>query len=81
MPSTLVLILLLTTGCDPVINFYGSFFPAWVVCVAFGIFLASLLRWFFAWTRLERHLGPLVLVYPALAFLLTCATWLLLFGP
>jgi len=77
----LVLLILLTTGCDPVVNFYGSFFPAWVVCIVLGISLAALLRWLFAWTRLERHLGPLVLVYPALAFLLTCAIWLLLFGP
>jgi len=77
----LVLLALLTTGCDPVVNFYGSFFPAWIVCFALGISLTALLRWLFARTRLERHLGPLVLIYPALAFLLTCATWLLLFGP
>jgi hypothetical protein len=72
---------LVTTGCDPIVNFYGSFFPAWVVCVVLGLFLASLLRWLFAVTRIERHLGPLVLIYPALAFLLTCVSWLVLFGP
>lgn len=70
-----------TTGCDPVVNFYGSFFPAWVICLVLGVFCASLLRWLFAVTRLERNLGPLILVYPALAFLLTGAFWLGLFGP
>ncbi len=72
---------LLTTGCDPILNFYGSYFPAWVLSLAIGIVLASLSRWLLAATRLEPHLGPLLLVYPALGLLLTCATWLLLFGP
>lgn len=85
-PSTgLVLVLLatalLTSGCDPVVNFYGSFFPAWVICVALGIILSAVCRWMFVVTRLERHLGPLVFIYPALAFLMTCLAWLVLFGP
>jgi hypothetical protein len=71
----------LATGCDPVINFYGSYFPAWVVCVAAGIFLTALLHWIFAAIGLERHLGSLILVYPALAFLLSSGIWLLCFGP
>ncbi|HAB15616.1 MAG TPA: YtcA family lipoprotein [Verrucomicrobiota bacterium] len=77
----LVLVVPLTTGCDPVVNFYGSFFPAWVICLVLGILFTSLLRWLFAATRIERHLGPLVLIYPALALSLTCAVWLGLFGP
>ena len=70
-----------STGCDPVINFYGSYFPAWVVCLAAGIFLTALLRLVFAATGLERHLGSLVLIYPALAFLLSASAWLWFFGP
>ena len=69
------------TGCDPIVNFYGSYFPAWVICLAAGVVLTVLFRWVFAVLRIERHLGPLVLIYPALALLLTCATWLWLFGP
>ncbi len=72
---------LLTTGCDPVVNVYGSFFPAWVVCLAGGITATVALRWVFALTRLERNLGPLTLVYPALAFLLSGVIWLKFFGP
>ena len=73
--------MLFTAGCDPIVNFYGSFFPAWVVCLALGIFLTAMLRWMFAVVRLEAYLGPLVLVYPALAFLLSAGLWLLFFGP
>lgn len=72
---------LATSGCDPVVNFYGSFFPAWVLALALGVTGTVLLRWLLAWTRLEPHLGPLVLIYPALALLLTCAAWLALFAP
>jgi hypothetical protein len=71
----------LCTGCDPIINVYGSFFPAWLICLVVGLVLAGILRWLFAKTRLEPHLGPLVLVYPALAFLLSCVIWLLAYGP
>ena len=70
-----------TSGCDPVVNFYGSFFPAWVLALGAVIFLTILLRWLFAILKIEQHLGPLVLVYSALTLLLTCATWLALFAP
>ncbi len=77
----LVTVAAFCTGCDPVVNFYGSFFPAWIVCLAAGIFFAALLRWMFAVTRIEPHLGPLTLVYPALAFLLSAVIWLIFFNP
>jgi len=77
----LVVVAVMATGCDPVVNFYGSYFPAWVVCLAAGIFSAAMLRWLFAVTRLEPQLGPLTLVYPALAFLLSAVIWLALFCP
>jgi hypothetical protein len=67
------------SGCDPVLNIYGSFFPAWVVSLVVGVLLTVVLRLVLAALRLEREMGPLVLVYPSLGFLLTCATWLILF--
>ena len=66
-------------GCDPVLNVYGSFFPAWVVCTIAGIFLALALRPLFVALRLEAHLGPLVVVYPSLALLLTMLAWLVFY--
>jgi hypothetical protein len=70
---------LLLSGCDPSINFYGSFFPAWIWCLLLGLAGTLLLRFVFAALRLERNLGPLLLVYPSLVLLLTCIAWLVLF--
>ena len=75
----LLTLLLLLSGCDPSINFYGSFFPAWIWCLTLGIGSAILFRFLFAALRLERHLGPLVVVYLCLALLLSCIAWLVLF--
>ena len=72
-------LVLLTSSCDPVVNIYGSFFPAWVVCLVTGVLLTVMLRLVFAVTKLERYLGPLVLVYPSLVLLLTLVTWLVFF--
>ncbi len=69
----------LLSGCDPSINFYGSFFPAWIWCLTVGLILTILLRFLFAALKLERNLGPLVIVYPCLTLLLSCLTWLVLF--
>ena len=66
-------------GCDPIINIYGSFFPAWVVCLVAGVLLTVLLRFLFAAIGVEQHLGPLVLIYPSLVLLLTLVTWLIFF--
>lgn len=78
--SARALALLLPVGsCDPVINVYGSFFPAWVVCLLLGLVLTIVTRLVLVVVGLERHMAPLILVYPSLTLLLTCLTWLLLF--
>ena len=60
--------------CGPVINLWGAYWPAWVLCLVGGILLAL-----FSWIRLEPHLGPLVLVYPMLVVAYACGMWLLLY--
>ncbi len=72
-------VLILAAGCDPSINFYGSFFPGWIWCLTLGILVTIGLRFVFAALGLERNLGPLVVVYPCLVLLLSCVAWLLLF--
>lgn len=68
-------------GCSPIFDVEGAFFPAWMLCLLVGIVLAAILRAGFARVGIEPHLGPLVLIYPALALLLTFTTWLVFFSP
>ncbi len=78
-PLATVVTAVLASGCDPIINIYGSFFPAWAICVIAGVAGAGVLRMAFAASGLEDGFAPLLLVYPALAFLIACAVWLGLF--
>ncbi len=66
-------------GCDPVIDIEGAYFPAWLLCVIVGIVLAVLARYVFVWLKVERHMGPLPLVYSCLALLLALVTWMVFF--
>jgi hypothetical protein len=66
-------------GCDPTINVQGSFFPAWIICMAVGIVLTVTCRQLLAAAGLEPHLGPLILIYPSLWLLLTVLTWLIFY--
>jgi hypothetical protein len=45
-----------------------------------GILLALVSRLIFSQIRLERHLGPLYLVYPMLVVAYACGLWLLLYS-
>lgn len=67
-------------GCDPVVNIAGANFPAWLLCSIVGAALAVLIRPIFVMTRLEPHLGPLILVYPCLAILLACTVFIIFFN-
>lgn len=64
---------------DPVFDLEGAFFPAWMLCLLVGVLATVALRLLFARVGLEHHLGPLPLIYPCLALLLTMTTWLLFF--
>lgn len=70
---------LLLGGCDPTINIYGALFPGWVLCLIGGAVGVLALRPVFARTGLERHMAPLLIVYPALGILIACLLWLGLF--
>ena len=74
-------VLILLTGCRgaPSINLVGSFFPAWMLCVALAIFGVLILRRLFVRTEIEPHLGPLPVVYFCLWVLLTLGFWLFFF--
>jgi len=69
---------LLFTACGraPSFDILGSFFPAWLVCVAVAIVLTILAR-----ELLRRYVEIAfpVFVYPSLTACFTFALWLLLF--
>ena len=73
------LVFLLGTGCDPVFNIAGSFFPAWMVAMLIGVVLTAVARYVFVAVRLEPFLGPPVLIYSSLGLLLTVLAWLVLY--
>lgn len=78
--TTLLLVsCLATAGCDPIVEIFGSYFPAWIVCLFCGVFLVILSREALARLRIEPHLGPLFIVYPGLGLIFTLAIWLLFF--
>jgi hypothetical protein len=66
-------------GCSrtPSVDILGSFFPAWLVCLAAASLLTALTR--LVLMRLQVRLDLPVLAYPSLAALLTFALWLMLF--
>jgi hypothetical protein len=70
---------LAATACDPVVDIEGSFFPAWIVCIAIGVALSFLAHRLFVATRLHAHLGPPLLIYSCLGLLFTLASWLVLY--
>jgi len=70
----------LLSGCSraPTFDIIGSFFPAWLVCLIAGIFLASFAHW--SLSRLKITLFVPLLVYPSLAALFTFLLWLAFFS-
>ena len=71
--------LFVLSGCDPILEIFGAFFPSWTLCTLLGIALAACGRAIFVRVGLDPWLGPPILIYPSLAVLLTSSIWLLLF--
>jgi len=75
----LMLATLFLTGCGraPTFDILGSFFPAWLVCLALGVIFTAAARWVLS--RLHIAIALPVLTYPSLTSLFACALWLALF--
>jgi hypothetical protein len=50
----------------PQIDVFGSYFPAWMVCIVVAIFLTVLVRQLLVALRIDAHLRPAGLVYLSL---------------
>jgi hypothetical protein len=74
-----VLVSLLLTSCAraPSFDILGSFFPAWLVCLALALLLTVFVRWLLL--RLHIPIVLPILIYPSLTALFTFALWLTFF--
>jgi hypothetical protein len=70
------------SSCEraPSFDILGSFFPAWLFCLAVGILLTVVARFLLLRLGLQGALTPTVLIYPSLTALFTFAIWLIFFG-
>jgi hypothetical protein len=69
--------LLTSCGRAPSFDILGSFFPAWLVCLALGLLLTVAARRLLL--RLHIVIALPILTYPSLTALLTFALWLAFF--
>lgn len=70
---------MLSTSCSraPSFDVLGSFFPAWLLCLALGLLLTAAARWLLLRVRVVLALP--VLTWPGLTALFTFALWLTFF--
>jgi hypothetical protein len=75
----LLVVVMSCAGCSraPSFDILGSFFPAWLICLASGLSLTLAARWLLL--RAGVVLAIPVLTYPSLTALFTFALWLAFF--
>jgi hypothetical protein len=67
------------TRCEPAFDVDGAYFPAWLICMAAGGAVSIAAHRGFVRLGIEPHLGPPLLVYPALYVLATLLTWIVFY--
>lgn len=70
---------LLLAGCEraPTFDVMGSFFPAWLFCLATSILFTAITRWLFQHLRVA--VAPQIVIYPGLIAAFAFALWLIFF--
>ena len=71
---------LLLASCSraPSFDILGSYFPAWLICLALGVVFAAVIRWLLLRSQIELVFP--VLVYPSLTALFAFGMWLVFYG-
>jgi len=79
-PIALLLASSLMTTCSraPSFDFLGSYFPAWLICLAVGVVLTAAVRWLLL--RFQIAVVFPIAVYPSLTALFTFGMWLVFYG-
>ena len=65
---------------SPSLDLLGSYFPAWMLCAAAGIFAAVIVRQVLSIVGIADYVVAPLLTYAALAVSATLLSWLLWFG-
>jgi hypothetical protein len=61
------------------IDVFGSYFPAWMVCILSGLTLTLIAHWIVEVRDLKPYLGPAPLIYSCLMIVFTFAMWILFY--
>ena len=64
---------------SPTLDVLGSYFPAWMLCIVFGLTLTIIARQVLIGLKLNGHLRLAGLVYCCMTILFTMAVWLVCF--
>ncbi|MGH9343073.1 MAG: YtcA family lipoprotein [Terriglobia bacterium] len=81
MAGVAALMMILMSGCDPVITIAGANFPGWLICAGAGAILAALCRPLLAMSGMESYLRPLPFFYGAVIVMFSLIAWLIFFAP
>ena len=79
-PVAFLLASSLMTSCSraPSFDILGSYFPAWLICLALGVVLTAVIRWLMLRLKID-FVFPIV-VYPSLTALIAFGMWLVFYG-
>jgi hypothetical protein len=65
---------------SPTLDLLGSYFPAWMLCAAAGVFAAVVVRQVLSVVGVGDYVVAPLLTYAGLALSATWLIWLLMFG-
>ena len=71
---------LLLASCSraPSFDILGSYFPAWLICLALGVVLTAAIRWLLS--RFQIGVVFPIVVYPSLTALCAFGMWLVFYS-
>ena len=75
-----VLLVPALSGCNPVVEISGAFFPAWLLCMIVGVAVAGAIRWFAVRFNVESFVGPKSVFYFSTWLAGTLGMWLLFYS-
>jgi YtcA-like protein len=61
------------------VDIFGSYFPAWMVCIVSGLTLTLITHWIVQLRNLKSYIGPAPLIYSGLMIIFTFTTWILFY--